>query len=138
MYALPPELAPGRRDQVSGITCPTCHGSLEVRVEGAGHLHFTCRVGHSFSLTEVLTSLEEFLEDTVWAAIRASEELAALLHDAIDFRSRMPDGVPDGTYERRRRRAVDQAAALRAIVERNEPITFADEAPSTGPAGDVP
>ena len=125
MFALPPGLASEAGDQVSGITCPTCHGCLEVRGEGVGHLHFTCRVGHSFSLREVLTSLEGFLEDTVWSAIRGSEELVALLEDVIAYRARLPDRGPDPAYEKRLRRARQHATALRALVEADEPITFA-------------
>jgi two-component system chemotaxis response regulator CheB len=123
MFALPPDLSPGV-DKVSGVTCPACHGSLEVRVEGAAHLHFTCRVGHSFSLREVLAAHERFLEDAIWASIRATEELEQLLADVIEFRQR--SGVPgdDGTYEERRRRARAQAEALRRLVEQDGPITF--------------
>src|SRR5262249_40188887 len=54
MFALPPRLVPGSEDAVSGITCPACHGSMRVRAEGGGHLHFTCRIGHAYSLREML------------------------------------------------------------------------------------
>jgi hypothetical protein len=138
MFALPPDLAPGTGDRVTGITCPTCHGSLEVRAEGAGHLHFTCRVGHSFSLREVLTSLERFLEDTVWNVIRGTEELVALLEDVVAYRDRIPGVTSEGAYEQRLRRANAQAAALRALVERDEPITFNDGGPAAERAEDGP
>jgi two-component system chemotaxis response regulator CheB len=136
MFALPHDLEPGRGDRVSGITCPTCHGCLEVRVEGAGHLHFTCRVGHAFSLREVLIALERFLEDTVWAAIRGSEELAALLEDVIAHRSRLAEIAAEGTYEQRLQGARVQATALRAIVEADEPITFNDASSDGEHAGE--
>src|SRR5262245_18434320 len=137
MFGLPPDLVPGSTDRVCGITCPTCHGSLEVRAEGDVHLHFTCRVGHAFSLEEVLTTLEEFLEDTIWSAIRGHEELAALLGDVIAYRARFTGFGRDGSYERRRRRAADQAAALRALFEREEPITFT-ELPDEETTGETP
>jgi hypothetical protein len=135
MFALPPDLAPESGDRVSGITCPTCHGSLEVRAEGAGHLHFTCRVGHTFSLTEVLTSLERFLEDTIWSAIRGNEELAALLRDLVAYRGRLSNPAPADTYERRGRRAETQAAALRALVERDAPIMLTGKPPGEATGG---
>jgi two-component system, chemotaxis family, protein-glutamate methylesterase/glutaminase len=131
MFALPPALVPDQADRVSGITCPVCHGCLAVRAEGAGHLHFTCRVGHSLSLREVLTSLEQYLEDTLWNAIRGSEELVALLDDVIAYRARLPEVTPDGSYEPRRRRAAEQVRVLRALVDGDEPITFSEE-PSGG------
>src|SRR5437867_1901127 len=127
MFALPPDLRSGTGDQVSGVTCPTCHGSLRVRAEGNGHLHFTCRVGHAFSLQEALEAHEDFFEDTVWAAIRAAEELEQLLADVIDYRRRGADVGPDGTYEERRRRAHADAAGLRRVLDRDQPIVFASE-----------
>src|SRR6266498_600926 len=114
MFALPPDLRPGTGDHVSGVTCPTCHGSLRVRGEGNGHLHFTCRVGHAFSLQEALEAHEEFFEDTVWAAIRAAEELEQLLADGP---GRMPRACADCSTEasrssspRSRRRTPEERA----------------------------
>jgi two-component system, chemotaxis family, protein-glutamate methylesterase/glutaminase len=140
MYALPPDLQPGSGNRVSGITCPSCHGSLEVRAEGSAHLHFTCRVGHTFSLREVLTALEHFLEDTIWSAVRGSEEMAALLQDVIAYRSTLPDIGPDATYAQRRLRAANQAAALRALVARDEPLVFTEDisGAEAEDAGEIP
>jgi len=137
MFALPPDLRPGTGDQVSGITCPTCHGSLRVRAEGNGHLHFTCRVGHAFSLKEALEAHEQFFEDTVWAAIRAAEELEQLLADVIDYRRRGAAAGPDGTYEERRRRAHEDAASLRAVLDDDQPIAFGGDAPAATGGHDV-
>jgi two-component system, chemotaxis family, protein-glutamate methylesterase/glutaminase len=124
MFALPPQLRPGSGNEVSGVTCPTCHGSLEVRAEGRGYLHFTCRIGHAFSLREMLEAHERFLEDTMWSAVRAAEELQQILHDVIQYRRRLPADVPEADYEARRQRAAAQAAAVRGVLERDEPITF--------------
>jgi two-component system, chemotaxis family, protein-glutamate methylesterase/glutaminase len=126
MYALPPDLVPPSGDRVSGIACPACHGVVNVRAEGAGYLTFTCRVGHAFSLRELASALEQLFEDTMWASIRAAEELDALLGDVVVFRRRVADAPPAATYEERRIRAREQAAMLRQIMERNEPITFQD------------
>jgi two-component system chemotaxis response regulator CheB len=128
MYALPPNLTPQSGDRVSGIACPTCHGVINVRAEGEGYLTFTCRVGHAFSLREIVGALEQLFEDTVWAAIRAAEEIDALLGDVVVFRRHVVDATPAATYEERRARAREQAAALRQVMERSEPITFQDEA----------
>src|SRR5437667_2160577 len=117
MFALPPDLSPGTGDHVSGITCPTCHGSLRVRAEGNGHLHFTCRVGHAFSLKEALEAHEQFFEDTVWTAIRAAEELEQLLADVIDYRRRGGDAGPEATYTQRCRRAHEDAVNLRRLLD---------------------
>jgi hypothetical protein len=102
-----------------------------VRAEGEGHLHFTCRVGHAFSVTEVIGALEELFENTLWAGVRAAEEIHALLGDLTEFRLRAPRAPPEATYERRLRLAMAQAAALRRLIEDNVPITF------TGPEAEV-
>ena len=124
MFALPPGLTPPSDDKVSGIACPVCHGVMNVRGEGAGYLVFTCRVGHAFSLKEFVIALEQLFEDTVWAAIRAAEEIDALLGDIVTFRQRTAEAAPDATYEDRRQRARQQAVSLRQLMERDEPITF--------------
>jgi hypothetical protein len=81
MYALPPNLSNGDGPRVTGITCPECAGSLEVVREGHGALRFICRVGHAVSVDELLAGKEEKIENDLWAAIRALEELATLLED---------------------------------------------------------
>jgi two-component system, chemotaxis family, protein-glutamate methylesterase/glutaminase len=124
VYALPPDLTPPSADMVSGIACPQCHGVLRVRAEGAGHLNFTCRVGHALSLKELVAALERLFEDSVWAAIRSAEEIDALLGDVLAFRARVADPPPEATYEDRRRRARQQALALRELIDGDEPITF--------------
>ena len=97
---------------------------LNVRAEGAGYLSFTCRIGHAFSLKDLVIALEQLFEDTVWAAIRAAEEIDALLGDVTAYGRRVTDGPPEATYEERRHRAREQAAMLRQLMEDGEPITF--------------
>lgn len=134
MFVLPPRLMPGADDVVSGITCPACHGSLRVRAEGGGHLHFTCRIGHAYSLREMLEAHEHFLEDTVWTAVRSAEELQQLLRDVVEYRIHAPGDAPAANYEQRRRSAGELAAALRRLLERDEPIKFS-AAEENGSAG---
>lgn len=125
MFALPPNLHAGTGDHVTGVTCPVCHGVLEVRVEGEGHLHFTCRIGHVFSLREAVQAHEQFLEETLWSAVKSAEELQQLLHDLIADHARFAL-APEAAYEARRQRVAEQAAALRRVVEEDQPITFAE------------
>jgi len=108
------------------VTCPACHGSLEVRAEGSGHLHFTCRIGHAFSMREMVEAYERFFEDTLWTAIRAAEELQQLLRDVADDRPHAPEDIPEANYESRRNRAARQAATLRRLLEEYEPIRFSE------------
>jgi two-component system, chemotaxis family, protein-glutamate methylesterase/glutaminase len=124
MRALPFRLD-GSQDQPAGIACPECPGTLKVRLEGdKGHLRLECRIGHVFSLHELILAAERNAEDSVWAAILRFEELAALLHDASEHAEQ--NGWPGGDLagERRSRSASDVAAALRALLELDRPMTF--------------
>jgi two-component system chemotaxis response regulator CheB len=59
------------------IVCPICDGVLTEAQPGVFQ-HFRCHVGHSFSLESLVREQSEELERTLWAAVRALEESAAL------------------------------------------------------------
>jgi two-component system chemotaxis response regulator CheB len=121
---LPSDLRPGAGDRISGTTCPDCFGSLHVRSEAKGRLHFTCRIGHAYSLNNVLVAKEVIIEQRLWTAVTALEEFAALLRDVEVFRQRYPASSLDGRLTERARVASDSANALREIIARNRPITL--------------
>src|SRR5688572_3805618 len=76
MYAIPPDVRSDETPRVTGLVCPDCGGSLEVQAEGhARRLSFACRVGHRFALGELLVAKEEQLEEKLWAAAAALDEL---------------------------------------------------------------
>src|SRR5262245_23467717 len=81
MQALP-KLAPRAREQTTGLTCPDCPGVLEVSSDEE-HLLFRCRIGHTYSLQDLIQAKETRLEDLLWAPVTALEELIALLHDTV-------------------------------------------------------
>jgi len=59
------------------VVCPICEGVLTEAQPGVFQ-HFRCHVGHAFSLEALVREQSEELERTLWAAIRALEESAAL------------------------------------------------------------
>jgi two-component system chemotaxis response regulator CheB len=66
------------RDGVpSGYACPECHGALWELDEG-GLLRFRCRVGHAYSIENLLAAQGSGMDAALWAAYRALEERAAL------------------------------------------------------------
>jgi two-component system chemotaxis response regulator CheB len=65
---------PGARAEV---VCPLCEGVLTEAQPGVFQ-HFRCHVGHAFSLESLVREQSEVLERTLWAAVRALEESAAL------------------------------------------------------------
>ena len=77
MRALPEKLTADY--QYTGAVCVECPGVIHVRAEGSGELRFTCRVGHAFSLNELIEGKERKLEEWLWSALESIQELAALL-----------------------------------------------------------
>jgi two-component system chemotaxis response regulator CheB len=61
----------------SGYACPECHGALW-EVDEGGLLRFRCRVGHAYSIENLLAAQGSSMDAALWAAYRALEERAAL------------------------------------------------------------
>jgi hypothetical protein len=75
MDAVPPDLSPDR-DHLTGLVCPDCEGVLQAKVVGRReHLQFTCRIGHTYALGELIVAREVDLEHRAWAAVHAAEEM---------------------------------------------------------------
>ena len=129
MYAIPPRLAVAPEPQLAGVSCPDCCGSLSVEPEGKrADLVFECRVGHTYSVTELLVAKEERLHERLWIAYTAMMELVALLDDLA---ARDTDGDDRRRYRERNEVAREQAARLRRLIEDNTPLRLpADGEPS--------
>ena len=132
MEALPHDVRPDGAEHVTGVSCPDCHGVLAVKVLGPRRtLEFRCRVGHTYSLSEVLESQEEDREDRAWGAVAVAEEIAALLRDLVrEGRIREETASP---FVARQHTAQRLADAFRTALANDEPLRL----PGTGepPAG---
>jgi hypothetical protein len=104
---------------------------LSVRREGTREdLVFECRVGHTYSTDELLLGKEERLDERLWIAYTALEELVALLDD-LDQRETSVEARR--RYADRRERARAHAARLRPIIEENRPVALSeDDSPPIG------
>ena len=103
---------------------------LAVHTEGKrSDLVFECRVGHTFTVEELLVAKEERLHDRLWTAYTALVELVALLTDlAAHDRS-------EGSHRRygdRRGRARAQSETLRRLIDDNRPVALPEN--GDGPA----
>ena len=74
-------------ERYSGISCPECHGPLSIR--SGGPLEFRCRVGHAFSLKNLIDDHTSVQEKKLYEAILALEEGAGLAEYA------MSDAAPE-------------------------------------------
>jgi two-component system chemotaxis response regulator CheB len=100
----------------SGLTCPECGGSLFERDE-PNVIHFRCRTGHAFSPESLLAEQFESLEASLWAAVRALQENAALarrMENWMRQRGRSPHG--EERYGKRALEAERHAELLRRIL----------------------
>ena len=125
MYAIPPRLEIGPEPQLAGLSCPDCCGSLSVEPEGKrADLVFECRVGHTYSVGELLVAKEERLHARLWTAYTSLVELVALLVD-VAAREASEDGRRRCAERSEVARA--QAARLRRLIEDNSPLTLPAE-----------
>ena len=107
--------------QVTGITCPECHGSIWMQKGEGGQVAFTCRVGHSYSPESFFDIQAENVENALWAGVRSLEEQSSLADVMADRSLRMDDGDAQRRYEERSRVARDNAEVLRKLIlERSE------------------
>ena len=125
MYAIPPRLEPDPDPQLAGLSCPDCCGCLSVQPEGKRpDLVFQCRVGHTYSVDELLVAKEERLHTRLWTAYTALIELVVLLDD---LKARAHDGDGQRRYAERSALARAQAMRLRRLLDDNAPVTLPAE-----------
>ena len=118
MEAVGAEDTPG---EVTGLTCPDCHGSIWMQVGKGGDVAFTCRVGHSYSPESFFEIQSENVENALWAGVRSLEEQASLAAVMASRSTRSGDGDAAERYEARRRIANKNAEVLRKVIpERSE------------------
>ncbi len=102
-------------DRLTGISCPDCYGVLTVRLERRGHLRLTCRIGHAFTLKELLAAKEDAVEDALWTTVVRLEELAGTLED-LDHAS------GDDRWQSRVTWLRHASRAMRQLNDQNQPV----------------
>jgi two-component system chemotaxis response regulator CheB len=121
------EGAPAMKDQLergadretpskpSEFTCPECGGSLW---ESPEHevIHFRCRTGHAYAPESLLAKQTDSLEQSLWAAVRALEENAALARRMEKWMSTRHADAGKERYAQRAREAEAHAEVLRRIL----------------------
>ena len=65
--------------ELTPFTCPECNGVLTEIREGR-ILRFRCHTGHAFSASSLLASVTESIEDLLFGALRAVDEVSMLLN----------------------------------------------------------
>jgi two-component system chemotaxis response regulator CheB len=80
---------------ITPYTCPECHGVL-VQLKEGGVPRFRCHTGHAYSINNLLAEVTEYVEDSLWNAIRAIEESMMLLNQLGELHEKVrndPEGA---------------------------------------------
>lgn len=125
MKSLPDELPADGQEAFTGLVCPDCNGNLVIQRDSE-YISFRCRVGHAYSIVELITAKEFALETRMWSAVFGFDELAALLA-GLDGHH-LTDHLGAETCRDRLALALRQAARLRAIVQDDRPVVPSNRA----------
>ncbi len=119
---------PETRGQPTRLTCPDCSGMLSLHVEGTkGHMTFACRVGHRYSVAELLTVKEEQLENRLWSALLALEEMNELLGDLAERATRLGLSATVVQMQDRATRAEAAGQTIRGVIAANRAVQVGEE-----------
>jgi two-component system chemotaxis response regulator CheB len=100
----------------SGYTCPECHGVLWEQGEGDS-FHFLCRTGHRLSPDSLLYQREREIEGALYAARRALQEQASLLHRLSERLRQRGSTLVTGELAQRAQSVERQAEVLHEWIE---------------------
>ncbi len=97
------------------LTCPECGGVLWELKEGA-LVHYSCHLGHTFSVESLEAEQEERAESALWAGVQALAEQAALSHRMAERLAGYGNTDFAQRYARRAEEAEAQAEVLRGLL----------------------
>jgi two-component system chemotaxis response regulator CheB len=118
LFSIPQDLPPDGIEAQTGMACPDCSGTLVLMVRKR-FATFRCRVGHAYSLLEVVMGKEDMVERRLWETVASLEELADFLE--VASRHGFHDLDPS-ICQRRSTDARNHAQALRAVIDTERPF----------------
>lgn len=113
----------------SPFTCPECGGALW-ELEDGKLLRFRCHVGHGFTADSLLVQQDDELEHTLWSALRALEEQAALRRRMALHAEHVGRLTSAREFSEEAKEAERRASALRRVLTR-ESVQRVREMPKT-------
>ncbi len=97
------------------FTCPDCGGSLwELKEHGL--VRYRCHVGHGFTAESLLTGNDDKLEETLWSALRAIEELIELRNRMLERAKGQHLDMLSSSLEREIAELQERATTLRRLL----------------------
>jgi two-component system, chemotaxis family, protein-glutamate methylesterase/glutaminase len=111
--------------QVNGLgslvpyNCPNCGGVLW-EINSPELKRYRCHTGHSFSVSSLLTSQSEKIEETLWVSLRMFEERKNLLNNIAEQQSKVKGKSP----------AAQRARETQVHIERIKAMLLAQQSKS--------
>lgn len=101
--------------KVSSYTCPDCHGVLVEIVDGSV-TRFRCHTGHAYSIKTLLSDVNEAIDLSLWATLRAIEERAMLLEQWAAMATQTGDLDVAQDCRTQAANAMERAETIRSMV----------------------
>jgi two-component system chemotaxis response regulator CheB len=108
--------------ELSPFTCPECRGVLTELREGR-ILRYRCHTGHAFSANTLLESANDQVEDRLWDAVRALDEMVMLLNRMGEEFTRSGDLSSAELCFEQARAAHERLQPIRKAATREEPAS---------------
>lgn len=105
----------------SGFACPECGGAL-FEIKERDLERYRCRTGHAYSPETLLSHQGESLENSLWTALRALEESAALCGRMAERARQRGNTVSAGRHSERARSSRGHAEAIRRLLVSDRPV----------------
>ena len=103
----------------SPYSCPDCGGTLW-ELDELGLIRFRCRTGHAYSVNTLLAKQSEAVEDTLWVALRALEEKAALAERMTQRARQRQQNYSAKRFRKQEQEVRQHAAVIRQLLLNNE------------------
>jgi two-component system, chemotaxis family, protein-glutamate methylesterase/glutaminase len=117
----------------SQYSCPECGGAL-FAVSATRPGRFRCHTGHSYTMLSLLSQVETAVDQGLAATLRALQEKENLAEQlAVEFAARLP---PEPGYAAMASRARADAAVLRELLSRQQPLDTVPVGESADPEGE--
>lgn len=104
------------------FTCPECHGVLTAIAEGTVK-RYRCHTGHAFSMDTLLTAMTEYIEETLWTAIRSIKETTMLMNNVGDHFAEHNNPKLAALYFKKAKEAEQRAKVVRDVVINHEQLS---------------
>jgi two-component system chemotaxis response regulator CheB len=99
----------------TGFTCPDCQAAI-FEVSEKGDVRYECRVGHSYSADGISEAQDEDVERSLWIALRALEQSAALEQHLAHIAAERRRSVAHRFFGAQAHARKEQAIALRELL----------------------